>query len=110
MAAAIIKGGNIISIGNNKYNRLSYPYKQMNGYSKLSGLHAELDAIKKCSKSSLLGATIVITGVTKAGNRILTKPCPACRNAIRAVGIKKIIYFDKSGQKHIERIKNGNFS
>lgn len=104
MVAIIMKGGNILSIGYNDYNRLQYSFKKENKYNNSAGLHAEMSAIKKCSKTQLKGATIMVWGVSKAGNFILTRPCESCRNAIKKVEIKKIIYFDKKNNKNIEKI------
>jgi len=104
MTAWIVKGGCVLSIGHNNYNRLLYPYKKKNGYNESAGIHAEMSAIKKISKISLKDSTIIINGVTKAGNKIFTKPCQSCMKAIKAVGIKKVIYFDQFGNKYVEKI------
>ena len=106
MIAIITKNGRVLSIGHNDKNRLSFPFKHKNGYSDLSGIHAEVDSIRKCFKSQLKGATITVIGInTRSGNMVLSKPCISCMNAIKEVGIKRIIYFDKDGKKYIERIK-----
>jgi len=105
MLAIITKNGRTLSIGHNNKNRLAFPFKKINGYSSLSGIHAELDAIRKCFKSQLKGATITVIGInTRSWNQVLSKPCEYCMNAIKEVGIKKIIYFDKTGKKYTEKV------
>ncbi len=106
MFSVITKGGRVLSMGHNNKNRLSFPFKSENGYSSLSGMHAEYDAIRKLFKFQLKDSTIMVFGFNrKSNNPILSKPCKACMNAIKEVGIKKIIYFDKQGKKYIEKIK-----
>ena len=106
MIAIITKGGRVFSIGHNNKYRLSFPFKKENGYSSLSGQHAEMDAIRKVYSSQLKGTTITVLGVnSRSNNQVMSRPCNACLNAIKEVRIKRIIYFDKEGKKYIERIK-----
>ncbi len=106
MVAIITKGGRVLSIGHNNKYRLSFPFKKENGYSSLSGQHAEMDAIRKVYSSRLKGTTITVLGVnSRSNNQVMSRPCNACSNAIKEVGIKRIIYFDKAGKKYIEKIK-----
>jgi deoxycytidylate deaminase len=105
MIAIIKKGGNIISIGINDYFRLAYPFKDVNNYSKYSGLHAELDAINKCTKEQLKGSTIIVYGLSRTGKLPLSsRPCKSCYNAIKSVGIKKMIYYNKEGKEIRENV------
>lgn len=98
--AVVVKGGAIVSIGTNDYYRQKYRFKQWNKYNDLAGLHAELSAIFNCRKEVLNGATMVIIGGTRSGNEIISsKPCEGCMNAIREVGIRKLIYFDGDEMK-----------
>lgn len=106
MIAIITKNGRVLSIGHNSKYRLSFPFKKENGYSELSGMHSEMDAIRKVYSSLLKGATITVLGInSRSNNQVMSKPCNACINAIKAVGIKKIIYFGKDGKKYIEKVK-----
>lgn len=106
MLSIITKNGKILSTGFNNKNRLSFPHKNKNGYSELSGIHSEIDGINKVYSSLLKGATITVLGInTKSNNQVMSRPCLACLNAIKTVGIKRIVYFDKEGKKYIERVK-----
>lgn len=104
MVAMISKGGNILSTGINKVDRKKFPFKIRNQYPHYAGLHAEMNAINKCTKNQLSNASIIIIGISSAGNLLKSKPCKACMNAIKAVGIKKVTYFDKTGQKFVEKL------
>lgn len=106
MMAIITKNGRVLSIGHNNKNRLSFPFKKENGYSELSGQHAEMDAIRKVYSSLLKGATITVLGInSRSNNQVMSRPCSGCFNAIKTVRIKEIIYFDKDGKKYIEKVK-----
>lgn len=105
MIAMIIRGGNVIAIGKNNYHRLSFPYRTQDNYSKFSGIHAEKDAIRKCTKEQLKNSSIIIFGMNvSSGNIVKSKPCKSCLSAIKSVNIKKIIYFDKTLTKHTETL------
>jgi deoxycytidylate deaminase len=105
MIAIIQKGGKILSIGINNYFRLCYKFKEKNKYGRYQGLHAELDAIKKCTKEQLKGSTMIIYGQTIQGNfPKSTRPCEACYRAIVLTKIKKIIYYE-NGLEVKETIK-----
>jgi tRNA(Arg) A34 adenosine deaminase TadA len=99
MIALIIKGGSLLALAENNYQRLSYPFKKRNCYRHTSGLHSELAVINKCTASQLKGSTIVIYGLGGLHPPRSSKPCSACMKAIKSVGIKKIIYFENEIQK-----------
>lgn len=94
MVAVITKGGSVLATGENDYSRLAYPFKSRNGYKPGAGLHAELAAINKLAKRQLAGSTITVYGLCQAGPPVSTKPCPACMEAIAAVGIKRVVWFE----------------
>jgi deoxycytidylate deaminase len=105
MVAVIQKGGKILSIGINDYFRLCYKFKDRNQYGEYQGLHAELAAIKKCTKKQLQGSIMSVYGQTVQGNfPKSTRPCCNCLNAIKAVGIRKIVYYE-NGLEIKETIK-----
>jgi tRNA(Arg) A34 adenosine deaminase TadA len=98
MISMIVKGGNILAIGENDYDRKSYPFKTVNRYKSYNGLHSELAAINQCTAEQLKGSTIVVYGLRRVNAPYSTKPCPSCINAIKAVGIKKIVYYENGIQ------------
>jgi tRNA(Arg) A34 adenosine deaminase TadA len=102
MISIIFKGNCILSIGENNYDRKQYPFKGKNKYKPYNGLHSELDAINKCNKDQLKGSTIAVYGLRRINAPYSTKPCPCCLNAIKDVGIKKIIYWENNQQQIIK--------
>jgi tRNA(Arg) A34 adenosine deaminase TadA len=101
MISIIFKGNSILAIGENNYDRKQYPFKWKNKYKSYSGLHSELDAINKCNKHQLKGATIAIYGLRRINMVTSTFPCASCLNAIKDVGIKKIIYWKDNVQHNV---------
>lgn len=55
--------------------------------------HAELHAISRPPKASLVGATIYIVTISrKSGNITSGKPCGICRAIIYKVGIERVVH------------------
>jgi tRNA(Arg) A34 adenosine deaminase TadA len=49
-------------------------------------------------RSVTQGATVYTARVNKEGSARMSKPCPMCENAMRHVGIKRVVYTDRSGR------------
>ena len=100
LGAVIVKGKRVLSTG---YNRISHC--QVNNFK--NSRHAEMDAILKLlhtkeGLSSLAGATLYVSRITKTGTG-LAKPCSKCINLALSVGIKEVIFTTDSNTT--ERIK-----
>jgi deoxycytidylate deaminase len=93
---AIIKDkrGNILAIGKNSYTK-THPYQakcaKEVGLPEKIYLHAEIDAILRCSDLSK-AHSIHIFRQGKSGKWLLAKPCPACQTAINRTPIKKVYH------------------
>jgi len=100
---AIIAASNkrILSIGTNRYDRLSFPYKRYNGFGPMQGLHAEMDALLRL-KHGPKGLTMIVFGTTRSGTILqTTKPCRQCMVSIRIVGITTIIFLENGVWKKV---------
>jgi deoxycytidylate deaminase len=87
MAAVIIKGGTLLSVG---FNRIEEHPAAYFGCS----FHAEYDAIRK-SNANLQGAKMFIYRFgRKHGYIKSSKPCELCQQEIAKVKIKSVIYVD----------------
>ena len=91
------KRGRVLSIGKNNYNKthprmyqLSRSVKGYDEYCKIY-LHAEMDAIVKCSQLDK-AHLIEVYRISPDGNYRLAKPCPICRSAIIQTPIKYVKY------------------
>lgn len=62
-------------------------------------LHAEMQALVRATrnKKSLKGAKIFVYRETRDGKLAMCRPCPACMQAIRDAGIRKIYYTTTDG-------------
>lgn len=95
LGCVITKGKRVLSTGHN-----SIRYCEANVYK--NSRHAEMDAILKLihkpnGLSSLAGATIYVSRVTRAGKPAMARPCGRCMDLILSVGIKEVIYTSSSG-------------
>ena len=55
-------------------------------------LHAELGAILGVDRSITDGATVYVARIGKEGDYKISKPCQMCHEALKHVGIKKVVY------------------
>lgn len=102
-AAAIVRGGSIISFGINKPKR--NVFVDLHAHHKGCTVHAEVDAVLKIRKKiDLTGAKIYVVRVKKidaqAGN---SAPCEMCQNVLKKYGIKRAHYTTEN--KTIETMK-----
>ncbi len=83
--ACVVLRGKVIAVGHNR--------KFINGPDKrrVLSLHAEMDAMRKCSPKDLRKAQLYVVR-KNFGN---SKPCKACQKAINRFGVTKIFYSEK---------------
>lgn len=86
------KRGKVLSIGKNSYTKthpLQHEHACKVGLPLKQFLHAEIHAIARC-KNLDRAHKISVMRFDKAGRPQLAKPCPVCKSAIEATGIKHI--------------------
>jgi deoxycytidylate deaminase len=100
LSAYLVYKNSVISVGFNK-NKTHPLQAQYSKNSEAIYIHAEIDAIlnaiKNFDDSFLKKCTLYICRVKKAQvgapfERGLAKPCDGCFRAIKAYGIKKVVY------------------
>lgn len=88
LGAVVVKGGRILATGFNELRPSSV--------TKTPTLHAEASAILKLLKKrklhDLFGADLYVTRYTRGGSIGLARPCVACMDLIRSVGISHVHY------------------
>ena len=90
--AVIVRGGSVLSVGFNKWRNRppmlfnSLPKDEL----KMLTIHAEVDALSHLKDAA--GATIYVARVNKNSEPRYSRPCDDCYAAIKAAGIKKIVY------------------
>lgn len=99
MACVISRNGKILSIGQNVYGAVpgSKIYKN---FPKGCGIHAEIAAILNIrgeDNKDYKKMELYVSGLTKGGNLVCSKPCEFCQSVILSLGFKKIFYHDKLG-------------
>ena len=86
VAAVIIFGSKIISLGYNK----TKTHPLVRKFSKQGTIHAEIDAILKVSNEEILKkCDIFVYRINKKGICKISKPCPLCTQVLHMYGIKK---------------------
>jgi deoxycytidylate deaminase len=86
LCALVVKRNRVISVGYN--NPKTHPLAN----TKMRQLHAEMDAIIGCTKAELDGAEIVVVRARRDGKVGMAKPCRACDDFIRRVGLRRVYY------------------
>ena len=64
-------------------------------------LHAEIDALIKAEDSDCKGATLYVARRGLDNKIRLSKPCDACFNCVKDLGIKRIVYTIEDGIKEM---------
>ena len=91
LAAVIVSGGRILSIGINKQKKhgLVEAFK----INEWSNLHAECDAVIKARKKiDLTGAKVYVARLTLDGRVGMAMPCEMCCEVLRTYGIRKVYF------------------
>ena len=102
IGAVITDKNTVISCGTNmhKTHPIQKKYNEFN--KKLDDkchhfIHAEISAIIHAGTTNLDGCSIYVYREDKNRNIAMCRPCPACFNFIKSVGIKKIYYTTPDG-------------
>lgn len=93
--AVLTRGGNVISTGFNKDRndpRLCSPEHILQHCS----THAEASAIMQAGPAAR-GSVLYVVRVNKKSKLLNSRPCPRCWDAIRAAGVRKVVYSTDEG-------------
>ena len=102
IGCCIVKKNKILAVGVNqlkshpmqkRYNK----FRPLNNDNINNNIHAELDAVIKCNKDDLIGASIYVYRESSDTQLRMCKPCEACTELIKRCGIKTIYYTDVDG-------------
>jgi tRNA(Arg) A34 adenosine deaminase TadA len=98
-AACFNRGNQMIATAVNNYSK-SHPlqahFARKVGLPNKINLHAEIAAILKCKTKQI--HTIWVTRYNKDQYLRNAKPCPICMAAIKAFGIRNVIYSNARGE------------
>lgn len=91
LAAVIVTGGNVVSVGFNSSKANSFIREFGTKY---SNMHAECDAILRVRKKiDLTGSKMYVARLTRGACAVASsKPCEMCMGAALMYGIKRISY------------------
>lgn len=104
IGAVIVKKNSVISTGCNKIKshpiQKTYNHRYL-GYHTKNCLHAEIDALIKADSIDCKGATLYVARRGLDNKIRLSKPCEACYNCAKDLGIKRIVYTIENGIKEM---------
>ena len=100
--AVLVRGSSVRNVACNRHRHCHFGRRFREANTGDATLHAELGVILGMDRSITQGATVYTARVNKEGQSRMSKPCPMCENAMRHVGIKRVIYTDRDGR--IERM------
>ena len=89
--AVLVKGGSIINIAANNDNHTPFGERFRTSPGRATH-HAELGCIMGIDRSTTTGGVVYAARVNKAGEWKMSKPCSMCHEAMKFVGIKKVVY------------------
>lgn len=95
--AVLIKGASIINVSCNKNKFSSFATRFTKKEKEFVTVHAELGSILNVERTHTEGATVYVVRVNNQDELRLSKPCPMCEEAMRFVGIKKVVYSTSEG-------------
>lgn len=95
--AVLSKGSTVINtaFNKNKFSSFAMRFKKQNP--KDATIHAELGAILNMDRKQTEGSIVYVVRTNKQQEFRMSKPCDMCEEALRWVGIKKVVYSTNSG-------------
>ncbi len=89
---AVLVKGSVRNVSFNKDNYCAFGSRFQREHGGRTTLHAELGAILGMDRSITEGATVYVARVGREGDFKLSKPCQMCHEALKHVGIKRVVY------------------
>ena len=89
---AVLVKGSIRNMSFNKDNYCAFGSRFQKEHSGRTTLHAELGAILGMDRRITEGATVYVARVGREGDYKLSKPCQMCHEALKHVGVKRVVY------------------
>jgi len=90
--AVLVKGSNVVNVSCNKNKFSSFALKFRRRNKDYATVHAELGSVLNVERSNTEGSTVYVVRTNNQDDLRLSKPCNMCEEAMRWVGIKKVIY------------------
>ncbi len=90
--AVLVKGASIVNVSCNKNKFSSFATRFTKKEKEFVTVHAELGSVLNVERRHTEGAIVYVVRVNNQDEFRLSKPCPMCEEAMRWVGIKKVVY------------------
>lgn len=89
---AVLVKGSVRNVSTNKNNYCSFGSRFQKNHEGRTTLHAELGAILGVDRNITEGATVYVARIGKKNNYKISKPCSMCHQALKFVGVKRVVY------------------
>jgi deoxycytidylate deaminase len=89
LGSVVIKAGRVLAKGINRYWNSNSLSKE---FFKFNTVHAEMDSLGKLERENIKGTILYVARVRKDGSFGCSKPCSRCQKALKALGVRKIVY------------------
>lgn len=89
LGSVLSKNGRMMSKGFNKYDHMNSLARE---FFKYSTVHAEIDALFKIERTMIPGCIMYVFRIRKDGSPGSSKPCLRCLNALKSLGVKRVVY------------------
>lgn len=90
--AVLVKGASIINVSCNKNKFSSFALRFTKKQKHFATVHAELGSILNVERRHTEGSVVYVVRVNNLDEYRMSKPCDMCEEAMRWVGVKKVIY------------------
>lgn len=93
LGAVVKKGGRTLGVGVNSYRTYSPNFRDTDDFPprEFWTEHAEIAALRSVNFQAE-GTTLYIARVSSSGKYRMSLPCSRCMNAIKAAGVKRVVY------------------
>lgn len=90
--AVLVRGKSIISSSPNKNSHARFGRRFRKRNHGHATHHAEIGCILGLDRSVTKGSTVYVVRLSKTGEFKMSKPCEMCHEALKYVGVRKVVY------------------
>jgi deoxycytidylate deaminase len=91
LGSCLVRSGRVLSTGYNIYNRSDSISRR---YALLRSIHSEINCLATATHRNreIRGSVMYVCRIRKDGSYGLSRPCRGCMEALRDLGVKRVVY------------------
>ena len=90
--AVLARGSSVLNVGVNKAQYTSFGARFRRDNPNFATIHAEIACILGVERKKTKGATVYVARINNLGEEMYSKPCSMCQQAMRFVGVRRVVY------------------